>query len=101
LPVFSEEEYIVCFESAAQAILAEESLVEGNFSVRVMPVPSGIRAGCGFCLRFIPEELERAVAFLSERGLVLTEAYIRDDTKTSGFYKKISLANGKINATKH
>ena len=81
--------------------MAEQSLLEGKFSVRVMPVPSSIREGCGFCLRLMPEELEQAVAFLTERGLTITEAYLPAGEPVS--YKKIPLAtlfNGKENDEK-
>ena len=43
-------ESIICFESTAQAIMAEQALLEAAFNVRVMPKPAGIQAGCGFCL---------------------------------------------------
>ena len=78
--------------------MAEQVLLEGGYSVRVMPVPSSIREGCGFCLRLIPEELQRAVASLSDRGLTLTDVYLPSGEPVS--YKKISLAtliNGKDN----
>ena len=102
MPVI-EKEVIICFQSVAQAILAEQSLSEGGFSVRVMPVPSGIREGCGFCLRLLPEELEQAAAFLLERGIVLTEVYLPEESTDgqSVSYKKISLVNGRNNAARH
>ena len=81
--------------------MAEQALLEGKFSVRVMPVPPAIREGCGFCLRLMPEELERAAAFLSERGLTLTEVYLPAGEPVS--YKKIlltTLINGKENDEK-
>ena len=82
--------------------MAEQSLLEGKFSVRVMPVPSAIRAGCGFCLRLIPEELERAAAFLAELGIVLADIYLPEGEPVS--YKKMPLAtliNGKKHDAKH
>ena len=84
-----EEEAIVCFENVTGAIMAEEILAEGKFCVGIMPTPSGIRGGCGFCLRFLPEDLERAAAFLFERGLAIKEAYMREE----GSYKKIPIGN--------
>ena len=98
---FSKEEVIVCFDSAAHAIMAEQSLVEEKFSVRIMPAPSAIKMGCGFCLRFLPEEFQRAAEFMSGLGLAFNEAYQREK---SGVYKKISITNennGKNNAEKH
>ena len=87
-------EAIICFESTTQAIMAEQALVENAFSVRVMPLPSSVRKGCGFCLRFAPEDLERAAAFLAERGFAATETYAREEMGGTASYTKISLANG-------
>jgi len=93
MPFFSEET-IICFESVSMAIMAEQALVENQFSVRVMPTPSSIRGGCGFCLRFLSEDLERAAAFLLERSYAVTEAYLREETGDNISYKKIPLING-------
>jgi hypothetical protein len=83
------EEVIVGFENVSQAIMAEQTLTGQGFDVRVMPVPSGIRAGCGFCLRFLPEDLERAAVFLRARGLAIKEAWEKSpDTDT---YRKVSI----------
>ena len=87
-------EAIICFESTTQAIMAEQALVENAFSVRVMTMPSSVRKGCGFCLRFAPEDLERAAAFLAERDFAAMEAYAREETPTGTAYTTISLANG-------
>ena len=73
-----KQEAIICFESVSNAIMAEQALTGDNFAVRVMPTPSSIRGGCGICLRFLPEDLERAAAFLFERGFTGTETYLWD-----------------------
>jgi len=88
MPSFPKEA-IVCFESASMAIMAEQTLTEKKFSVRVMPAPSGIREGCGFCLRFPPQDIERAIAFLFEQGFTGTEAYMREETEGLVSYRKI------------
>ena len=94
------KEAVICFKNVSGAIMAEQALVKNRFSVRVMPAPSAIQGGCGFCLRFLPEDLERAVAFLSERGFSVTEAYLREEAGESVTYRKISAGNGERNATK-
>jgi hypothetical protein len=73
-------ESIICFESTAQAIRAEQTLLENALSVRVMPKPAGIEAGCGFCLRFLPEDIGRAVAFLSSCGIRVGETYRMEES---------------------
>lgn len=89
----SVTEVIICFESVSGAIMAEEALTRERFNVRVMPVPSGIKGGCGFCLRFLPEDMEKAVAFLSKRGFDVNEAW--EKSGNSGTYRKITLNGAK------
>jgi hypothetical protein len=81
-------ESIICFESTAQAIMAEKALLEKAFYVRVMPKPSAIQAGCGFCLRFLPDDIERAVAFLAECGISVTETCLMEETDGTVLYTK-------------
>jgi hypothetical protein len=85
----SSKELIVGFEGVAQAIMAEQALVEQGFFVRIMPMPAGIRAGCGFCLRFVPEDFDRAAAFLSGRGLAIKEAWEKSENE----YRKIMISS--------
>ena len=85
----SMNEVIICFQSAAQAIMAEQALVEKSIDVRIMPLPASIQAGCGFCLRFLPEDAAKAAAFLSGRGLELGGAYERESS--SGSYRRVAL----------
>ena len=71
--------------------MAEQALSEVKLPVRVMPTPSSIRPGCGFCLRFMAEDLEKAVSFLSERGFSVTEAYLCTKAEGQVSYKRTSL----------
>jgi hypothetical protein len=82
-------ESIICFESTAQAIRAEQALLENAFSVRVMPKPAGIEAGCGFCLRFLPEDIGRAVAFLSSCRIRVGETYQMEESGGIATYRKL------------
>ena len=83
-------EVIVCFESAAHAVMAERDIAGRGIPVRVMPMPSSIRAGCGFCLRVLPEDLARAAAVLAER--VPAEAYA---PAPGGGYRRIPMTAAK------
>ena len=87
-------EVIICFENVTRVIMAEQALAGNKFSVRVMPTPSGIQEGCNFCLRLLPEDIERAAAFLLEQGFTGIEAYRRNKTEGPVSYKKIPLTNG-------
>jgi hypothetical protein len=80
------KELIAGFESVSQVIVAEQALAQQGIPVRVMPLPAGIRAGCGFCLRFFPADLRRAAAFLLEHGISITEAWEQTE---DGAYRKI------------
>jgi selenide,water dikinase len=76
--------------------MAEQLLLERKLSVRVMPVPSTIKTGCGFCIRVLPVDFEQAVACLKEGGLNDNEAYLREQ-ETTGVpsYRKITAASLK------
>jgi hypothetical protein len=84
-------ECIICFESTAQAIMAEKALLDAAFRVRVMPKPAVIQAGCGFCLRFLPDDIEKAVAFLAECGVAVSETYLMEEAGGTVSYTKSPL----------
>ncbi|MDR0409388.1 MAG: DUF3343 domain-containing protein [Spirochaetaceae bacterium] len=84
-------ESIICFESTSHAIMAEQELRERDFHVRVMPKPSAIEAGCGFCLRFLPKDLEDALKFLSDAGIIIKEIYSMEKTDGRVSYSKSAL----------
>jgi hypothetical protein len=84
-------EAIVCFESTAEAIMAEQALLEQAFYVRVMPKPSSIKAGCGFCLRFLPETIEAVVVFLSKCGITIKETYRMEESDGTVSYSRVPL----------
>ncbi|MDR2491410.1 MAG: DUF3343 domain-containing protein [Spirochaetaceae bacterium] len=83
------EEIIICFESAAEAILAEQALTENSYAVRVMPVPAQLRSGCGFCLRFFQHDIKKAAAFLVEHGVSVKDVYERGES--GGVYRRVIL----------
>jgi hypothetical protein len=86
-----DDETIICFESTTAAIITERALLDGGFGVRVMPLPSGIRAGCGFCLRLPQADAGRAAAFLAERGLGASEGWRKS---ADGAYRRVALGAG-------
>jgi len=99
MPDYSNE-FIICFENVTRVIMAEQALARNKFSVRVMPAPSGTREGCGFCLRFLPEDIERAASFLLEEGFSVSKAYMKDETGGLVSYKPIDLMNGGKDAAR-
>ena len=81
-------ESIICFESTAQAIMAEQALLEAAFAVRVMPKPASIKAGCGFCLRFAPDDTGSVIGFLSKLGITVEESYRMEEAGGTISYRR-------------
>ena len=79
--------------------MAEQELAGSGFPVRVMPMPSGIRGGCGVCLRFSPEGFEGASEFLLQRGFADAQAYWREEIDGAAYYKSAKSEQGGENAT--
>ena len=96
----SLNEVIICFENVTKVIMAEQALTGNKFPVRVMPVPSCIREGCSFGLRFLPEDIERAAAFLFERGFDISKTYMKEETGNLASYKQIDVLNGGKDAAR-
>jgi hypothetical protein len=86
-----EVEGLICFESTSQAIMAEQALLARALYVRVMPKPSVIEAGCGFCLRFLPEDIEKAVLVLAEGGIQVKETYRMEDSGGTRSYRRVGI----------
>jgi hypothetical protein len=86
--VSTDGEVIICFEQTSQAIMAEQALLEQALYVRVMPKPSSIEAGCGFCLRFLAEDLARAAALLGECGIEVKATYRREEAEGTVSYRR-------------
>jgi hypothetical protein len=78
--------------------MAEQALLKDAFNVRVMPKPAAIKAGCGFCLRFLPDDIEKAVVFLSERGIHIGETYRMEESDGAVSYSKAPYSCGQIAA---
>jgi hypothetical protein len=62
-----------------------------------MPKPSVIQAGCGFCLRFLPDDLESVLAALSEQGIKGTETYWMEESDGTVSYS--SVPSGSVPAS--
>jgi hypothetical protein len=85
-------ECIICFASTSQAIMAEQELLEKGVAVRVMPKPSSIEAGCGFCLRFLPHDRDKAILFLTACGINVKETYLTEESGGNISYGRVPVA---------
>jgi hypothetical protein len=72
-------EAVISFESVSHAIQAEQFLLEAGFQVKVMPVPSSLKPGCGFCLRLPYERIAEACGCLGRNGVSRSDVFLRDE----------------------
>lgn len=67
---------IASFKTTHDAILGERLLLEAGERVRVMPLPGGIAAGCGICLRIPVARRGEAIALLEAGGVAVQGMHI-------------------------
>lgn len=70
-------EYVFTFERTNEAMKAEFILNEAGLPVKVMNLPSTIKAGCGICLRLAEGYQDTARKLLQQKGLRDFGCYIR------------------------
>lgn len=81
--------YILTFANTHAAIFAEKALLQAGCQVGVMPLPSGIRAGCGIALR-VADYLE-AKALLQENNILVAAVYQVSPNAQETVYREVSL----------
>jgi hypothetical protein len=80
-------EYMFSFATTRDAIEGEKQLLAAGLAPGVMPLPGGLGAGCGICLRISPAGLERARSvpgFRFQRIYVVRPAPSPDRAGSSG-----------------
>ena len=70
-------EIILVFARTKETIQAEGILEEAGLSIRVMPLPSAIRAGCGVCLHLPEAQFREASARLKEAKIPVESVFAR------------------------
>ena len=80
-------EILITFDSTTAAISAEKALMDAGIAVRVMNLPSSIRAGCGISLRVEPGDAALASQILKENKLDAGELFQRTIDKGRSQYK--------------
>ena len=86
-------EYIISFKNTNFAIKAEQCLLDRKLNVRVLPLPSLIRAGCGICLRVNEDEIDLAMQSLEEEGIDEIAVYSRTEENNKLTYSKLENIN--------
>lgn len=77
-------EIVLAFAKTNDTIHAEHILLSAGLSVRIMPLPPVIRAGCGLCIR-LPESQQREAAELLETAEIAVDGtYIRKEAAGGG-----------------
>ena len=62
----TEHYCFIAFESTHDAIESEQRLQKAGFSVRIIPAPPQIAAGCGLALRFSLTDYEKILPLMEE-----------------------------------
>ena len=95
-------EYILTFENTNFAIQAERYLLQEGLQISVLPLPSQISAGCGICLRIVPEEIQKSLDILEKQGIKQTAVYLKETgIKVTGpNFRKVDLKSHFINQEK-
>jgi hypothetical protein len=89
-------ELLISFASVNDAIAAEAALADAGLPVRVMSLPSAIRAGCGICLRVDSPRLAAARATLAARGIAPGGLYTRTPAGAGSTYLPYKPAGAPI-----
>lgn len=79
--------YILTFANTHAAIFAEKALLQAGYSVGVMPLPSGIKAGCGIALRVADYIASKAL--LQENNIVVAAVYQASANLNNTVYSEV------------
>jgi hypothetical protein len=79
--------YILTFANTHAAIFAEKALLQAGYTVGVMPMPSGIKAGCGIALRVA--DYIASDALLKENNIVMSAVYQSLDDLQGTVYREM------------
>jgi len=79
-------EIIISFAGASHAIEAERLLTEAGFVVKVMPTPTAIGPGCGFCLRAPSDRAVEVCAWMREHGAPFSGIFAKEEREGGDVY---------------
>lgn len=81
--------YILTFANTHEAIFAEKMLLQTGYPVGVMPLPSGIKAGCGIALRVADHLASKAL--LQKNRIVVSAVYQATVNSQGTVYSEVVL----------
>ncbi|MDR0649096.1 MAG: DUF3343 domain-containing protein [Synergistaceae bacterium] len=80
---------MISFANASSAITADKLLSEAGIVAMVMPVPSAIQTGCGFCLRLSPKLLADAIKLIESNGVAYSGVFSRTEEQGVSAYRPL------------
>lgn len=87
-----DTEIVFAFAGTNHAIQAENILLSAGLPVRVMPLPSAIKAGCGICLRLSLPYSAKAKEELNKHDIPVQTTFYRTEKNGISHY---TLSNGE------
>ncbi len=72
-------EIVFTFATTNYSIKAERTLRKSNIPIRIMPLPSEIKAGCGLCLRVSENFVAKAKEILVGSSIKIESIYRRTE----------------------
>lgn len=81
--------YILTFADTHSAIFAEKALLQAGYQVGVMPIPSGIKAGCGIALRVADYSMSNVL--LKEKNIVVEAVYQASENLHGPAFREVAL----------
>ncbi|KLU64515.1 hypothetical protein DEAC_c34580 [Desulfosporosinus acididurans] len=81
--------YILTFANTHAAIFAEKAFLQAGYSVGVMPLPSGIKAGCGIALRV--DDYIASSEFLKKNNIIVAAVYQTSANAHETVYSEVVL----------
>lgn len=82
--MISEQEVLLTFKAASEAIRAEEALLTAGINPRVTPLPAQIAEGCGITLKIFGTDVSRAKEVLAPIKAI-PKAVWRFDSQENSF----------------
>lgn len=80
--------YILTFSNTHAAIFAEKALLQAGYTVGVMPMPSGIKAGCGIALRVA--DYMASDSLLKENNIFVSAVYQASKNFQGTVYREVT-----------
>ena len=72
-------DYLITFESTAQAIRAEDIFLKNNVKVKIRPLPNEISSGCGISIAFA--DLVIVKKLVADNQIIYNRIYLKQNNE--------------------